>query len=155
MDTMETAITLDGRDFESSLKGLTAAQDHFVLGHLRLAGAVDLFIPGCALTIEEKRVELVTRLLISGRATLIVAGILTERGTKWTRAEAEKNALRFNDITDLDEKTRLRETLSAWVLGFFPLGEHSSASSPRSSSPTGEDRGITNAEAPISETSVQ
>lgn len=138
---MTPTIKLDGREFETSVNGLTAAQDNFILGHLRSARVFDLFVQGDELSVDEKRIELLTRILVSGRASRILAGLLTESGKKWTHAEAERNAARFDDVTEIEEKQRMRDLLASCVLGFLPLGERSSRTSLNSSSQneTGQD----------------
>jgi hypothetical protein len=68
-------------------------------------------------------------------ANHIVAGILTEVGKKWRRDEAERNAEIFADITDTGEKVTMRTQIVNFVIAFFLLGEESSTTSPKSSSP--------------------
>ena len=148
-------LILDGRTFEFTLSLLTAAQDNFVVGHLRAAGVYDIFAQDSRLSLEEKRIELLTRLLISGHATAVLAGMITEAGKNWNQRDADRNAQRFNDITDLAEKDRLREVLGGIVLSFFPLGEKSSPTSPSYSSRSGEDHDTGNEDQPTSATSLQ
>jgi hypothetical protein len=130
MDTLK----LDGRDFTGISQTLTADQDNYILAHLRLSGAMDILADADAKRTPEKKAEdLLTQIMLSGRASFILAGCLTEAGKKWNRAEADRNAAAFAEITDEAEKTALRESIVRFIIGFFSLGEPSSKSSPRSS----------------------
>jgi hypothetical protein len=70
----------------------------------------------------------------------ILAGCLTEVGKKWNLAEAERNAAVFSEITSEAEKIAMQQGVVHFVMGFFHLGELSSASSPNSSNPHAKDR---------------
>jgi hypothetical protein len=131
---MET-LKLDGRDFTGVTQTLTANQDDYILAHLRLSGAMDILADALGTHTPEKKAELLlTQILLSGRTSYILAGCLTEAGKKWNRAEADRNAAAFQEITDQAEKTAMREAIVQVVIGFFRLGEPSSKSSPKSSS---------------------
>lgn len=130
MDTLK----LDGRDFAGISQTLTANQDDYILAHLRLSGAMDILADaGGKRTPEKKAEELLTQILLSGRSSYILAGCLTEAGKKWNRAEADKNAAAFAEITDAAEKTAMREAIVQVVIGFFSLGEKFAPNSPKSS----------------------
>lgn len=151
---MET-ITLDGRKFTSITQSLTANQDDYILGHLRLAGALEVLddLDGKKRTTEKRAEDLLTQILVSGKLYTILAGCLTEEGKKWTRVEADANALRFAEITDLRDKNHMRQFIVGFVINFFSLGEPSSKNSRKSSSQSEKDPG-TRSEAPqTSETS--
>lgn len=134
---MDESFTLDGRKFRPVGMALTASQDDYILGHLRLAGALEALsgADGVERASEAKAEELLTRILVSGRAPRILAGCLTEEGKRWTREEADRNAAIFAEITDADEKLAMRAAVVRIVVGFFSFGKESSATSRKSSSP--------------------
>jgi hypothetical protein len=138
---MET-ITLAGRKFTGISQSLTANQDDYIIGHMRRAGVLDVLVQanGKQLTEEERGEELLTSILLSGRTQQILAGCLTEEGKVWNRADADRNAAAFAEITDEKEKTLMRSAIVRFVIGFFSSGEPSQESSPKSSSPSGKAR---------------
>ena len=153
---MET-LKLDGRDFVGISQALTANQDDYILAHLRLSGAIEVLsdlIGPSKQSKEEKAENLLTQILLSGRTHHILAGCLTEVGKKWNRADAERNAAVFAEITAEAEKTAMREAIVRFVVGFFRLGEPSSTSSPNSSNKHGKDRPIARAGRKTSGTSI-
>jgi hypothetical protein len=122
---MTEPITLDGRKFLGISQALTANQDDYILAHLRLSGALAVLrdLDGKTRTEEQRVQELLTQMLLSGRTHQILAGCLTEDGKTWSRAEADANAARFGDITDIAEKTVMRTSIVTFVIGFFSLVE--------------------------------
>jgi hypothetical protein len=136
---MEESFTLDGRKFRPVGMALTASQDDYILGHLRLAGALEALsgADGVERTSEAKAEELLTRIMLSGRGPNLLAGCLTEEGKRWTRQEADRNAAIFAEITAADEKLAMRSAIVRIVLGFFSSGKESSPTSRKSSSPKG------------------
>jgi hypothetical protein len=133
---MLDTITLDGRKFTGISQALTANQDDYILAHLRLAGAIEVLsdLDGVTRTKEKRAEDLLTQILLSGRTHHILAGCLTEDGKVWSRKEADANAARFAGLTDIAEKTAMRESIVKFVIGFFSLGATSSESSQKSSS---------------------
>jgi hypothetical protein len=153
---VEGNITLDGREFRGIDHALTAAQDDYLMAHLRLAGAIEVLAEigsESKRTMQEKSEDLLTRILLSGRTPFILAGALTEIGKKWTREEANKNASIFAEITDQNEKLVMRSSIIGFVLGFFTSGGPSRTTSPESSSPNEKDRPTESAELATSATS--
>lgn len=143
---MEDTVKLDGREFQGITQALTANQDDFILGHLRLAGAIEVLGDLDKKRTPRKRAEdLLTNIMLSGRTHHILAGMLTEVGKKWNRADAESNAAKFAEITDGDEKLAMRSAIVRFVIGFFLLGERLSTSSPKSSSQNGKAPGTSSA----------
>jgi hypothetical protein len=132
-------ITLDGRQFQEIDQALTASQNDYIQGHLALAGVTDLLVEAHTKQNEDAvgnmRREFITRVLVSGEKAAIVAGCLTEVGTKWTRASAEKNRERFDQITDPAELGTMTTELARLVIAFFQFGGTSSTTSPKSSNP--------------------
>jgi hypothetical protein len=154
---VEGTTKLDGREFRGMNHALTAAQDDYLMAHLRLAGAIEVLAEigsESKRTIEEKSEDLLTRILLSGRTPFILAGALTEVGKKWTREEANRNAAIFAEITDPKEKLVMRQSIIGFVLGFFTLGGPSRTTSPESSSPNATDRPTGSAELATSVTSL-
>ncbi|MGA3295280.1 MAG: hypothetical protein ABSE45_15030 [Candidatus Acidiferrales bacterium] len=136
---MDDRFTLDGREFRGISESLTAAQDDYLLAHLRRSGAIEVL--AAAEGPDETRAErLLTEIMLSGETFHILAGCLTETGKKWSRAEAERNAAAFAAITAADEKLRMRAAIVRFVIGFFASGAGSSETSPKSSSPNEGDR---------------
>ncbi len=134
-------ITIDNREFQGVTQELSAAQDDYLIGQLRLAGALELVaVPvkapkDPAGPLPEDRAEaLLTQILISGRAAQVLAGCLTETGKRWTFEEAQRNAQVFAAVTDAAQKAAMRTALIEFVLGFFLYATASVATSPRSSS---------------------
>jgi hypothetical protein len=149
-------IKLDGREFRGMDHALTAAQDDYLMAHLRLAGAIEVLAEigsESKRTMQEKSEDLLTRILLSGRTPFILAGALTEIGTKWTREDANKNAAIFAEITDQEEKLLMRSSIIGFVLGFFTSGGPSRTTSPQSSSPNEKDHLTESAELATSATS--
>ncbi len=133
-------ITIDNREFQGVTQELSAAQDDYLIGQLRLAGALELVaVPvkgqkDQAPLPEDRAEALLTQILISGRAAQVLAGCLTEKGKRWTFEEAQRNAQIFAAVTDAAQKERMRTALIEFVLGFFLFATASVATSPRSSS---------------------
>lgn len=149
---MPHEIRLDGRDFEGVSQRVTAAQDDYILYWLGQSGANDVLLRlATGKRAEKSAHELLTTIIGSGMANHIVAGILTERGKKWRRDEAERNAVIFADITDTDEKVAMRQCVVEFVIHFFLLGEASSTTSPKSSNPSKADPDTSNEDQSISE----
>ena len=156
-------IRLDGRDFVSVDQGLTMAQNDFVLVLLEEIGSESPESKETAADIvakiarKDKSPDLGQRLLRtilkSGRASEVLAGLLTEKGKRWTRREALRNAEIFAEIRDNVAQVAMRGALVAFVIGFFQSGPASSTTSPKSSSPNEKVPGTTNGEVAISESS--
>jgi len=140
---MADTITIANRQFRGVTQDLSAAQDDYLIGHLRLAGAMGVLAPtatGAAPAPEERAEALLTQILVSGRAAYVLAGCLTEiregAPVPWTAEEANRNALWFAGLTDPDAKRALRDALIGFVLGFFWFATASVAISRKSSSPS-------------------
>jgi hypothetical protein len=122
------ALTLDGRKF-TGMQALAVRQDDYILAHLRLAGALEVLHDrdGKERTDEKRMEELLTQILLAGRAHHILAGCLTEEGKVWSRSEADANAARFAEITDVSEKTEMRALVAKFVIGLLSVREELSA----------------------------
>jgi hypothetical protein len=132
-------IIIAGRKFHGVTQELTAKQDHFLIGHLRVAGCLDIIAgrgPGGAENGEARAEALLTQLFISGHASLVLAGCLTEEGQKWSVQSAQANAELFDSVTDSESKMAMRDALLGFVLGFFQSATASVATSRKSSSPS-------------------
>ena len=127
-------IIIAGRTFHGITQELSAAQDHYLIGQLRVAGCLE-FIAQSKGTPEENAEGLLTQILISGRASWVLAGCLTEEGKgRWNVQAAEANAHVFDSITDTESKRGMRDALVGFVLGFFQYAIASVATSQKSSS---------------------
>ena len=156
------AIRLDERDFVSVDQGLTMAQNDFILVLLEEMGsetgetAYDIVTK---IARKDKSPDLGQRLLRtilkSGRSSELLGGFLTEKGKKWTRREALRNAEIFAEIRDSVAQVTMRGALVSLVLGFFQFGTRSSETSPKSSSPNEKVPDITNGEVAISASSPE
>ena len=153
MSNENETLHLCGLDFELAGQQFTARQDNYLMAQLRLAGVVDVVATMKDADVEAKSSELLTRILLSGRAPEILAGLLTEHGKKWSAKRAEELAELFGDATDREDKDLMRKSIVAFVLGFFLSGDRSSTTSPNSSNPNSEEPTTVSAEAAISETS--
>ena len=136
----DNTIKLDGRIFHGPTQALTANQNDYIHGQLGASGAMDLLegIDGKKRTREKLARDLLSRILLSGRKSLILAGCLTEEGKKWTAAEADRNAAIFGDITDPEEQKEMTSKIVQVVIGFFWSGETSSETFRKSSSRSGK-----------------
>ena len=127
-------VTIAGRKFNGVTQELSAAQDDWIIGHLRQAGALELLLSAeknPTMTAE----ALLTQIMVSGRAPHILAGCLTEAGKKWTHEEAVRNADIFAAVTDNDDKQQMRTTIVGFVVGFFQYAKAFASISPKSSLP--------------------
>lgn len=153
---MEDSIRLDGRDFDGASESLSAAQDDYILAHLRQSGAIEALsgLDGKPRDEDHRAEDMLTSILLSGRKFHILAGCLTEHGRKWSRLEADRNAALFSEITDPLEKAAMNKSVVGFVIGFFRSGEASPATSRKSSSrkgkvlPTGSAAAATSATLP-------
>jgi hypothetical protein len=132
-DPEEKIIRLCGREFSPIGQSVPARQDDYLMGHLRRAGVIDVILEMKDAEAEVKSSELLTRILLSGRAPFILAGAPTEVGKKRTREDAERNAEAFAQTSDPGDKATMRSSIVAFVLGFFLSAPRSSTSSPSSS----------------------
>jgi hypothetical protein len=126
-------IVIAGLTFHGVSQELPAAQDHYLIGQLRLAGCIDFLMNAKGGTAEEVAEGLLTRLLVSGHASQVLAGCLTEDGKKWSVASAEANAEMFDQVKDPESKRAMRDALLCFVLGFFQYAIASVATSQKSS----------------------
>lgn len=134
---MSLTISLDGRKFSGVTQSVSSAQHDYIQAHVRLAGAVEILsdLDGVQRTKEKRAEDLLTQILLRGQKAPILAGCLTEEGKVWTRAEADRNAARFEAITNEDEIREMTSRIVEFVINFFLLGEASSTTSPKSLSP--------------------
>jgi hypothetical protein len=151
-------MKIDGREFEGTNQQITAAQNDYIIGHLRVAGALEVLAQldpkHSEESIEKAREQLVTRIYLSGRKAQILAGVLTEVGKRWSRAEADRNAARFEELTDAEDIQTMTAALVRTVIDFFASVGKSSASSPKSSTPNVADVPNPSADLASSESSV-
>lgn len=153
-------MKLDGREFSEVDQSITAAQNDYVIGHLRAAGALEApagLDPSQrdATTIEKPAADFVTRIYLTARKSFILAGLLTEVGKSWTRAEADRNAAKFDQITDLEEIALMGKLIAEIVIVFFQSAGRSLQSSPKSSNPSDVVPGTKSADRGTSASSVQ
>lgn len=132
---MIETIILDGRKFAGVSQNISSIQYDYVMGRVRAAGAVEILgdLDGIERTPEKRAEDLITQILLRRQKAGILAGILTEEGKVWTSAEADRNATRFDAITDTGEIRTMTSRIVEFVIHFFELGEASSTTSPKSS----------------------
>ena len=153
-------MKLNGRDFSEVDHSITAAQNDYIVGHLRAAGALEA-LAGLdpeqrdATTIEKPAADFVTRIYLTGRKSYILAGLLTETGKAWTRVEADRNAARFEQIVDVDDIATMGKLIAEIVIIFFQSAGRSLQSSPKSSNRSDEVPDTGNADPATSASSVQ
>jgi hypothetical protein len=111
-------ITIAGRKFHGVTQELSAAQDDYIIGQLRLAGALEIVL-SAKKNPESTTEALLTQIMVSGRAPYVLAGCLTETGKQWTYDEATRNAGIFAAITNHDDKQQMRTAIVGFVVGFF------------------------------------
>ena len=128
-------LTIDGRRFQGVTQELSAAQDDYLIGQLRSAGALDVFLAAAEDPNDDRAELLLTQLMVSGRSAQVLAGCLTEVGKRWTIEEAQRNAERFASTTKPEDKTAMRTAILGFVLGFFQYALQSEVTSQKSSGP--------------------
>jgi len=149
----QPTLMLCGIEFETAGQAVTARQDDYLMAQLRRAGVLDVVQEMKDEDVEAKSSELLTRILLSGRAPEILAGLLVESGKKWNLRRAEKLAELFGDATNPEDKELMRKSIVSFVIGFFRFGDRSSTTSPKSSVPNDGEPTTENAELAISEIS--
>ncbi len=133
---MNPTISLDGRKFVGVMQDISSLQHDYIQAHVRLAGAVEILgdLDGVTRTKEKRAEDLLTQILLRGQKAPILAGCLTEEGKVWTPAEADRNAARFQALTDPEEIREMTARIVEFVISFFELGSASSETSRKSSS---------------------
>jgi hypothetical protein len=129
-------MKLDGREFSGVEHKITAGQNDYLTGHLRVAGALEV-LERFKSSPDNAREDLITRIYRSGEKPFVIAGLLTETGKKWSRLEADRNAARFDQITDPADLELMTAVVVRAVIDFFEYAEISSRT-PNSSSPNAE-----------------
>jgi hypothetical protein len=154
-------MKLDGREFSEVDHSITAAQNDYVIGHLRAAGALEA-LAGLDPTqrddvaaFEKPAADFVTRIYLTGRKSFILAGLLTEVGKTWTRVEADRNAAKFDQTVDLEDITTMGKLIAETVIIFFQSAGRSLQSSPKFSNRNDEVPAIENVDPGSSGSSVQ
>ena len=127
-------ITIGGRKFHGVTQELCAAQDDYLIGQLRLAGALEL-VTSAETNPEATAEALLTQIMISGRSPYVLAGCLTEDGKQWTFEEASRNAAAFAAITNPEDKRAMNAAIVGFVVSFFRFATAFAAISPKSSRP--------------------
>lgn len=148
----EHSIRLGGREFAPILQELSAAQDDYILAHLRRSGALEA-LGDAEIPAIKRGEEMLTRVMLSGETFAVLSGILTEKGKQWSRAEAERNAAAFAALTDADSKQAMRGSLVGFVIGFLGLGAKSPKTSRKSSGRNAKGRATASAAQGTSATS--
>ena len=92
----DKTIRIDGREFHGVTQELSAAQECFLVGHLRLAGALAPLLARNE-TPERRAEDLLAQLMVSGHLPHVLAGALTEVGKPWHFDSATRNA---GDVID-------------------------------------------------------
>ena len=130
----ENLITIGGRQFHGVTQELSAAQDDYLVGQLRLAGALELLL-AAEKDPEQTAEALLTQIMVSGRVPHVLAGCLTEEGKQWTFEEAKRNAELFAAVTKAEDKQAMRTATVGFVVGFFRFATAFTATSRKSSLP--------------------
>lgn len=136
MEATETnLITIGGRQFHGVTQELSAAQDDYIVGQLRRAGALELLLAAEHDPKETTAEALLTQIIVSGSAPQILAGCLTEADKQWTFEEATRNAGIFAATSNADDKKAMRAAIVGFVVGFFRFATAFAAISRKSSLP--------------------
>jgi len=114
----------------------TVEHDFWMMAQIREAGlhAVE-FEPGS--DVGEVVEELLGRCLASGKAILLLSGLLLPEGMKpeeWKPEVAQEIAAHIGKITAADEKAQLKPLIASMLVGFFKTGLASLKISLKSSS---------------------
>lgn len=131
----DKVITIGGRHFHGVSQELSAAQDDYLLGQLRLAGALELVLAATKNPAQTAE-ALLTQIMVSGRGPQVLAGVLTEVGKKWTFEDASRNAEAFAAITNAEDKAAMRSATVGFVVGFFQFATASARTFQKSSRPS-------------------
>lgn len=111
-----SVITLGGRQFAPPER-LTFAQHAYVMD-IVYANALDK--PGDDLA------AFIARVFGTGCVPKLLAGLLVERGAKWSPDKARANAAFFSDLTNPAEFVALSDLVATELLGFFLAAARSS-----------------------------
>jgi hypothetical protein len=130
----EATITIDGREFHGVTQELSAEQDSFIIGQLRLAGALPALVAMKKNATEEQAETLLTQIMVSGRMYQILAGVLTEKDKSWSFDDATRNGARFAAVSNPVEKAAMCSAVVDFVANFFLYAVQSARTSQKSSS---------------------
>jgi hypothetical protein len=130
----DNLIVIGGRKFQGVTQELSAAQDDYLIGQLRLAGALELVL-SASKNPESTAEALLTQIMVSGRAHYVLAGCLTEAGKHWTHEDAVRNAAAFAAVTNNEDKAAMRTATVGFVVGFFQYAKAFAETSRKSSLP--------------------
>lgn len=136
---MAETLSLGGREYERIEIG-PVRQDLFVMMQARHAGLTDAQYREGE-TLEAYSERLLASILSSGRALLLIGGLVVEKGKKptdWDEEMAHRTAGHLGSIVDLDEKKKLYAEIASTIVGFFAHGLGSWIASRRSSGNAGE-----------------
>lgn len=142
-------LSLGGRTYTHIGVG-PLRQDLFVMMHARHAGLVGLTIYDHE-TPEEFAARILDLILCSGRALLILGGLLLPDGRRpedWTEDMAYETAAALGAITDEDGKKAVQQEILSVLLGFFESGLGSWIASGRSSAAGSDDGAATTSASP-------
>jgi len=131
----EAAITIAGRQFHGVTQELSAAQDDYLMGQLRLAGALEIVLDADKGDAERTAEALLTQIMISGRGAYVLAGVLTEVGKDWTFDQAAHNAKTFAEVRSVEDKQAMRAAMVGFVVSFFQFATAYAKTFQRSSLP--------------------
>lgn len=129
------AYRLSCGEFTLSVYGMTFRRNIWLTGHSLAAGLGEL---GRVATPHDAD-AIAARLYSSGRASLILAGLLVPAGQRWDQAQAEQLATTFDELTDPDDHRVLAAALTRGLVDFMTGGAGLSATSPTSSAPPASD----------------
>lgn len=129
------SVVLGGRTF-TRLEDGTVEHDFWMMAQIREAGlhAIE-FEPGS--DVGEVVEELLGRCLASGKAILLLSGLLLPEGMapeEWEPEVAQDIAAHIGKITAADEKAKLKPLIASMLIGFFKTGLASLKTSLKSSS---------------------
>jgi hypothetical protein len=132
---MEQLITINGRKFHGVTQELSAAQDDYLIGQLRLAGAIEILLAAEKDAAQTTAESLLTQIMVSGRSPYVLAGCLTEAGKPWTFEDAARNAEIFAAVTNPEDKRAMSAAIVGFVVGFFQYATAFAATSRKFSLP--------------------
>jgi hypothetical protein len=112
-------INLDGRVFFIKAAGKTAGQSAYLIGLLREIGVTQF---PADIDHAEKTSRALTRIFRYGFVFRLLAAYLVEKDKPWTHFEAERNAARFEQLTDLAQKAEMWAIVTA-VAGHLCLSD--------------------------------
>lgn len=141
-------IVVKGRTFRPSVGKTTFDQDFFVMD-LVSQTAVNKLSVAKGDDLDKIAAEVILNAYRSGNLFRLLAALTVEDGHKWSRPQAEENAVFFSELDTLEDKEAIQEALLGVLLSFFVNAEVFSKTSANFSNVTLEPKEQPKSENPL------